>query len=216
MDVNHYLNWWKERNSRDGYYGRVTVEGITVDVHQGVFSPAATITHSTTMTIRRLPHLSGKSFLDIGTGTGILAIFAAQQSAGKITAVDLQKESVHNARQNVKAHGFADRIEVFQSDVFQNVSGKYDVIVANLPIMDRDWHDLNPIAMAAYERFFNDLPKHLHKDGSALFTFTSWGDVDTLQNLLDRTELSVSRAEEDCHQATWYLYHLKDNNNSSA
>ena len=50
--------------------------------------------------------------VDLGTGTGILAMIAARAGAKKVTAVEIDRKSVHYARQNIKEHGLDDVIEV--------------------------------------------------------------------------------------------------------
>ena len=56
------------------------------------------------------------SILDIGTGTGLIAIMAAQRSFGsKITAIDIDEDCVFQARENVAASPWPDHIEVIHS-----------------------------------------------------------------------------------------------------
>lgn len=73
----------------------------------------------------------GKSVLDIGTGTGILAILAAKMG-GKVWAVDILDDAVECARQNALLN--ETDILIWKSDLFQKVpKRKYDVIIANVP-----------------------------------------------------------------------------------
>ncbi|MCL6581725.1 MAG: tRNA (N(6)-L-threonylcarbamoyladenosine(37)-C(2))-methylthiotransferase MtaB [Firmicutes bacterium] len=57
--------------------------------------------------------------LDLGTGSGILAIAAAKLGLGRVTALDDDPVAVEAARANVRANGVADRVEVLQEDVFE-------------------------------------------------------------------------------------------------
>jgi methylase of polypeptide subunit release factors len=64
------------------------------------------MTNSTSLLLKHLPDVCGKSVLDIGTGTGILAIYAAQHGAARVTAVDVDQDALTNAAENVTSHGF--------------------------------------------------------------------------------------------------------------
>ncbi len=72
----------------------------------------------------------GDVVLDLGAGTGILSMFAAAAGAKKVYAVE-RTETAQLARRIIEANGYADRIEVLQSDV-ENITlpEKVDVLVS--------------------------------------------------------------------------------------
>lgn len=71
-----------------------------------------------------------KVVLDVGTGTGILAIFACQAGAKKVYAVEAS-ESAAMARLLVDANGYSDRIEVIQAKLEDvNLPEKVDIIIS--------------------------------------------------------------------------------------
>lgn len=78
-----------------------------------------------------------KSILDIGTGTGIIALMLAQRSLAKIDAIDIDKDAYLQAMENTAASPFAERIKVIHSSctdfVISNPQKKYDLIVSNPP-----------------------------------------------------------------------------------
>lgn len=77
---------------------------------------------------------SGQSVLDIGTGTGLVAIMAAQRGAGKITAVEIDESAAVQAQSNAQASPWADRITVLTSDISDFKSdSRFDRIVCNPP-----------------------------------------------------------------------------------
>ena len=207
-DLADYLKWWTDRNSRPGFYGTATVEGMTVRVRKGVFSPDPKVTFSTTSLIQALPDLKGKTVLEIGAGSGIVAIYAGRQGASRITAVDLQPEAVLNARENIEVFGLTESIEVLESDVFESVCGRYDVFAANLPFMVLKYV-LNHIATETYRRFFAGLSEHLNPGGRAYLTFASFGDVETLEQMIaDSPFLSTNHTQEH-NGLTWYVFELR-------
>jgi len=81
-------------------------------------------------------HLSeGMQVLDVGTGSGILAIAAARLGAARIMAYDLDPVAVRIAGENCAENGVDDRIECGVSDLLADVAaceGGYDMITANI------------------------------------------------------------------------------------
>jgi ribosomal protein L3 glutamine methyltransferase len=78
--------------------------------------------------------------LDLGTGSGCLAILAALRfPAATVDAVDISADALAVAARNVAAHRLGDRIALFQGDLFEPVRGsRYDLILANPPYVDAD------------------------------------------------------------------------------
>ena len=83
------------------------------------------------------------SVLDVGTGTGILAIVAAMLGANPIVAMEYDSEAVVSAASNLEANGVADKIDLIEGNILKldemKADGKFnygehsfDVIVANL------------------------------------------------------------------------------------
>jgi ribosomal protein L11 methyltransferase len=73
---------------------------------------------------------TGKSVLDFGTGTGILAIMAAKLGAQKVVAVDNDEWSIRNAKENFAAND-CTAIELLQKEDLSGL-GIFDVILANI------------------------------------------------------------------------------------
>lgn len=78
-------------------------------------------------------------FLDLGTGSGAIAItLAAEQSKATGVATDLSQDALDVARQNAQALGVSDRLTLIRSDWFDSVSGRFDLIVSNPPYIAAD------------------------------------------------------------------------------
>lgn len=76
----------------------------------------------------------GCSVLDIGTGTGLVALMAAQRGAVSVTAVDIDADAVLQARQNAAASAWANKVEVICQDIATfNTDIRFDRIVCNPP-----------------------------------------------------------------------------------
>lgn len=89
--------------------------------------------------------------LDLCTGSGCLAILAAESFPGALVdAVDISKDALAVARGNVDMHGMDDRIRLLESDLFSAVEGeRYDLIVANPPYVAAPEVDAFPPEYAA-------------------------------------------------------------------
>ena len=75
--------------------------------------------------------LTHKSVLDMGCGTGILAIFAAMKNARPIDAIDIDEWCVENTNENIEKNN-CEFISVFLGDAHLLKNQKYDIIIANI------------------------------------------------------------------------------------
>lgn len=80
--------------------------------------------------------------LDIGTGTGILSLLMAQRyTEAKITALEISKEAIKDAQENVKNSPWSDRIKITEGDFCQFESElKFDLIICNPPYFENSLH----------------------------------------------------------------------------
>ncbi len=75
--------------------------------------------------------VAGKSLLDMGCGTGILAILAAMKGASPITAIDIDEWAFKNTQENIVLNGF-EGIQVEQGGAELLNGRNYDIILANI------------------------------------------------------------------------------------
>lgn len=82
--------------------------------------------------LRLAPVPPGARVLDVCSGTGVLALAAAREGAGSVTAVDISRRAVLTARANAALHRVP--LRVLRGDLLEPVAGEsFDVIVANPP-----------------------------------------------------------------------------------
>lgn len=86
-----------------------------------------------------------RSILDIGTGTGLIALMMAQRfSNAKVTAIDIDEEAAEQAKENIQASPFSHNINVLHKSLQEYIhynkeneeSVKFDVVVCNPPFYD--------------------------------------------------------------------------------
>lgn len=121
------------------------------------------------------------SVLDMGTGSGICAVFAARH-ARQVIGVDINPAAVRCARINALLNQQDHNIEVRHGDLFAPVAGqRFDLILFNPPFLrgmprndrDRAWRSSD-----VAERFAEKLGEHLTPGGSALLLLSTFGDVE--------------------------------------
>lgn len=76
--------------------------------------------------------LSGLSGLDMGSGTGVLAIVAAKRGAVHVDAVDIDDWAYENSRENIAENGVQGRVTPLLGDVSAIAGKRYDFILANI------------------------------------------------------------------------------------
>ncbi len=91
--------------------------------------------HETTRMMVRLleKHIkSGQRILDVGTGTGVLAIAAIKLGASGCVAVDRDEWSVENSLENIRKNGVLDKVDVARGELSSIGEEEFDIVVANL------------------------------------------------------------------------------------
>lgn len=78
-----------------------------------------------------MPTLLSPAVLDLGTGSGILAMAAVQLGAGRVCAVDIDPLAVEVAQENLAINGLLDQVECSTTPL-ESLDGSFDVILANI------------------------------------------------------------------------------------
>ena len=80
-----------------------------------------------------------KSILDIGTGTGLLSLMAAQKCEAKIDAIEIDKDSYLQAKENFSKSRWSRRLQIMHADAKTQIADKrYDLIICNPPFYEND------------------------------------------------------------------------------
>ncbi|HEY7501289.1 MAG TPA: 50S ribosomal protein L11 methyltransferase [Vicinamibacterales bacterium] len=76
--------------------------------------------------------VAGRRAIDVGTGSGVLAIAAAKLRASTVLAIDHDPDALENARENARRNGCADAIEVREVDLATAAAAPAEIVTANL------------------------------------------------------------------------------------
>lgn len=118
--------------------------------------------------------------LDLGTGSGICALFAARHS-GRVVATDINPSAIRCARINATMNGLDGRIAFREGNLFAPVAAeRFDLVLFNPPFYlgnPRDHRDSAWRSADTAERFARGLKDHLKPHGEALVLLSSLGDA---------------------------------------
>lgn len=138
--------------------------------------------------------------LDMGAGSGILAIGAAEKDdVREVFAADIDEQAVKELREKKKS-----KVKVVLSDLFMNVGGSFDVIIFNPPYLPDEERDYD-VALAGGKkgheliaRFLHDAKDYLNKDGFILMVFSNMTGKEEVDAIIKKegysSELLESRS----------------------
>lgn len=148
--------------------------------------------------------LKGLRVVDVGTGSGILALAAARAGAACVYAADINPNAALSAADNARANGYGDRVSAVCSNLLSAFAPRalFDVILANPPwysgepvdLADRAWHagpDCRDIAA-----LFVQVRERLKPGGRAYIMVSSNADLALFDRMIAQAELSARLAHK--------------------
>ena len=123
--------------------GQQEFYGLPFKVTPAVLIPRPETEHLVEAVLQRLPQNQPLRIVDIGTGSGAIAIaLAVHLPQAHITALDLSTEALAIASTNAQTNNVANRITFLQSDLLSAIAneGPYDAIVSNPPYIPQTDH----------------------------------------------------------------------------
>ena len=196
--VGKSLAFWYRLIGKDRYddFRLERVAGVPILVTPSVFNPKVPRTGAflaTHLDERRVD--ADSEVLDLGTGSGVCAIFAARH-ARRVVAVDINAAACRCTGINARLNHLEHCIEVRHGDLFGPVRGeRFDLIVFNPPFLrgaprndrDRAWRSTD-----VAERFAAELGEHLKPRGCALIVLSTFGDAETFLQELQQHAFAIS------------------------
>ncbi len=162
---------------------------ISIDVSDDVYPPS----DDSILLIRSLDVKKGDDILEIGCGSGIVSIHCAKNGCN-VTCVDVNRSAVKCTKKNAEKNNV--RLNVFFSDLYQNVNGRFDIIVFNLPYLPVDEPGVLAKAWSGGKDGLGPLPKllsesknHLKENGRIVIVTSSLMDQNKLDSMLSKYEV---------------------------
>ena len=165
------------------------VKGIEIKLikDRKIYMPSA----ATRLIAENLQEIDGLRVLDLGTGSGVLAILASKLGAGNVVATDVSDRAIKIAKRNAEINGV--EIDFRVGDLFNPVRGElFDLIICNPPMTP------SPIQLRRFtwggidgrlilDKVIDEAPSHLRRNGRLILPIISLVGIGrTYQALLGR------------------------------
>ena len=118
--------------------GYVNFYGYKINVNENVLIPRYETEYLVEKTIKYSKKLFNNkmNILDLGTGSGAISIALGKELDSNVTAVDILDSALEVAKMNAKENNLD--IKFIKSDMLDEVTGKYDIVISNPPYIDTD------------------------------------------------------------------------------
>jgi release factor glutamine methyltransferase len=143
LEISKYREWIKRRGLYEPIQyiiGKIEFFGLQFRVNSSVLIPRPETEILVEEVLRYSKSKNGLKILDIGTGSGIIAIAIAKQlEDSQITAIDISQEAINLAIENAVTNEVISKLNFLMSDIkdFEN-NEKFDVVVSNPPYISKE------------------------------------------------------------------------------
>lgn len=128
----------------------------------------------------------GKTVLDIGSGSGIQGIVCAKKGARNVVLSDISDQAIACSEQNVIDQGLESKVKIIRSDLFDNLTGRFEVIIFNHPFFPNE--PQNEVERIVYsgkgllERFFREVGAHSNQDSLLIMPYSHFAGLNSANN----------------------------------
>jgi methylase of polypeptide subunit release factors len=182
----------------------VRAAGFRLTVRPTVFHPRFFVSSERFAGFIDSLDLRGKRVIDVGTGTGILALAAARAGAENVVAADINPNAALNAEENARGNGMGGRVVGLCSNLMAALAPRplFDVILSSPPkhageprdLTDRGWH-AGP-AFRDVADLFDQARERLKPGGRLYVMVSSDSDLDLFGKRIDEAGFHAKLAHE--------------------
>ncbi len=163
--------------------GKCEFMGLNFKVNENTLIPRGDTEILVETAINFIKERKYKSVIDIGTGSGAIAVSIAKYTDVEVTAVDISNDALAVAKENAEENNVD--IKFINSDIFKNINERYDLIVSNPPYIEKDViktlepdvRDYEPLlaldggsdGLDFYKRIINEFSNYININGSIIF-----------------------------------------------
>lgn len=171
--------------SVDNIFGFTEFYGLTFDVNKKVLTPRMETEILVEQVLKAEKNFKNPTILDLGTGSGAIAVSIAKNCEATITAIDVSKMALATAEANAKKNDV--KIEFLHSNLFDGLKRKrkFDIIVSNPPYiptkeiekLDKNVRECDPVlaldggedGLDFYREIISKAPDRLNNGGLLFF-----------------------------------------------
>ncbi len=183
---------------------RFTLAGITVTIPAGVFHPGLFFSTPIFIEFLKRHEFQGQKTVDIGCGSGLLALYAARRGA-TVIALDINPLSVAATRQNADANQLT--LSVLESDLFAQVPSDtiFDIVLINPPYYPKQPTDMAAHAFFAgpqleyFQALFFQLPEHIHSTTKTWMILSEDCDIKQIKAIAHEHHFQILSVFERWH-----------------
>ncbi len=187
--------------SKDRWYHYA---GLRIRVKKSVFHPGLLFSSNILLRFALRQELTGRSLLELGAGSGMLALAAARAGA-EVTATDINRAAVESILESIDANQL--EMSVLESDVFDNIPAThFDYIFINPPYYARPAKNNREMAFFCGEDFdffkklFAQLPDYIHQRSKVFMILTDDCELSVISSLAKQQHFSMAVVEA---QSKW-------------
>jgi release factor glutamine methyltransferase len=171
-------------------------DGICLKIHPDVFPPQLTLSTKILLDFISEINLNGKSFLELGCGSGIISLLAAKKRA-IVTATDINKTALEFIIENSKKNHL--ELSVLESDLFDELKNQsFDYIIINPPYYPKKPNNIKENAWFCGENFeyfkklFFQLPNFINKNNFCYMILSEDCELEKIKAIAEENRINFN------------------------